>query len=63
MSGKRLAGVLGTVALVAVCFGSSGQARNPRGIGAGPPNEPIRRLAEYMKALESLDNSVTARGM
>lgn len=63
MSVERLAGVFGTMAVAAVCFSGPGQAHDPRGIGAGLPKEHIRRIAEHMKALESLDDSDTARGM
>lgn len=63
MSVLRLARVFGTVALVMMCFSSQSSAHDPRGIGAGLPKEHLRRIAEHMKALESLDDSDTARGL
>ncbi len=63
MSVSRLARVFGTVALAAMWFSGQGQAHAPRGIATDLPKEHIRRIAEHMKALESLDDSDTARGM
>src|SRR5262245_40145530 len=63
MSVSRLAGVLGTVATMAVCLSVQAKAHDPRGIGSGLPKEQLRRIAEHMKSLESLDDSDQARGM
>lgn len=63
MSVSRLAGVVSAVAVVTVCLSVPAWAHDPRGIGAGLPKEHLRRIAEHMRALESLDDSDQARGM
>lgn len=63
MSVSKLAGVLGTVAAATICLSVPSHAHDPRGIGSGLPKDHLRRIAEHMKALESLDDSDQARGM
>ncbi len=63
MSVSRLARVAAPVALAAIWLSAPAEAHDPRGIGTGLPKEHLRRIAEHMKALESLDDSDAARSM